>query len=76
MPDWMFRIIIVTSLLTLIAAIWRAHEKRDEERFTDVWNQIGRDGNSGMRKNVHDVPGIALTVDDLRERVARLEDER
>lgn len=76
MPEWLLQTLVVAGLIGLAASIWRAHEKRDEERFNDVWNQIGRDSNSGMRKKVHDTPSLALKLDDLKERVERLEDER
>lgn len=74
--EWLLPILVGVVIVSLAAAVWRAHEKRDEERFHAIWDQIGRDSNSGMRKAVHDTPGLALMLDDVKERVARLEDER
>lgn len=74
MPEWLLPILIGVVIVALAGKVWQAHEKRDQERFDAIWDQLGRDSNSGMRKKVHDTPGLALKLDDLKERVERLED--
>jgi len=77
MPEWLLPILIGVVIVGLAGLIWRAHEKRDEERFTDLWNQIGRDSKSGMREVVHKTANqmswVAPELEDLKERLERLE---
>lgn len=39
--------------VALVVAIWKAHEQHDERRDKAIWDQIGRDSQSGMRHTVH-----------------------
>jgi hypothetical protein len=79
MPEWLLQTLVVAGLVSLAAAIWRAHEKRDEERFEDLWNQVGRDSKSGMREVVHrtsnEMSWVAPELEELKERVVRLEEK-
>jgi hypothetical protein len=70
MPEWLLPILVGVVIAGLAGLIWRAHEKRDEERFNDVWNQIGRNSESGMRKTVHK---SANACDYLLKRDAEIE---
>jgi hypothetical protein len=80
MPEWLLQTLVLAGLIGLAAAIWRAHEKRDEERFNALWDQIGRDSKSGMREVVHrtanEMSWVEPEVDDLKARVERLEDDK
>lgn len=83
MPEWLLQTLVVAGLVGLAGVIWRAHEKRDQERFDAIWDQIGRNSKSGMREIVHGTANkmswVAPELEDLKERVDRLEqkgDER
>lgn len=83
MPEWLLPVLVGVVIVGLAAAVWRAHERRIQERFDDIWNQIGRDSEHGMRKIVHrtanEMSWVVPELDDLKERVERLErkeDER
>jgi hypothetical protein len=83
MPEWLLPILIGAVIVGLAGAVWRAHERRDQERFDDIWNQLGRDSEHGMRKTVHrtanEMSWVSPELEDLKERVERLErkeDER
>lgn len=80
MPEWLWMVAVGVAT-ALAGIIWRAHEKRDDERFRDVrkhideriesiLDQIGRDGQSGMRKSLHDAYNRSLGN---RELIRRLE---
>lgn len=73
MPEWLQQLLPAGLILGLVAYIWREHEKQDKERNDALWDQVGRKGGEGMRKSVHDVPGIRLRLDDVERRVTRIE---
>jgi hypothetical protein len=66
----------LTVLLLLVGALWKSLHDRIEA----IWNQIGRDSRSGMREVVHrtanEMSWVAPELDDLKERVQKLEDKR
>lgn len=72
MPEWLLAILVGGVIVGLAGLVWRAHEARDNERFKDIWDQIGRDSQSGMRKTCHDAYNLALGNRGLIE---RLEDQ-
>lgn len=83
MPEWLLQLLVAGGLVGLAGVIWRAHERRDQERFDAIWDQLGRDSEHGMRKIVHrtanEMSWVAPELEDLKERVDRLErkeDER
>ncbi len=53
MPEWLYGILIGSGIVGLVAIVWRAHERRDDERFDAIWDQIGRSSEEGMRRSVH-----------------------
>lgn len=77
MPEWLVQVLVVVGVLGLVGYIWRTHEEHDKERNEDIWKQIGRDSESGMRKVVHrsanEIVGINGDLDDLMRRVERIE---
>jgi hypothetical protein len=77
MPEWLWAVLIGGVILALVAYIWRMHENHDQERNRDVWNQIGRNSNEGMRKIVHECANrlseVSLTSRDYERRIARIE---
>lgn len=80
MPEWLLPILVGVVIVGLAAVVWRAHEKRDEERFNAIWDQIGRDSKSGMREVVHrtsnQMSWVAPELDDLKERFDKWESNR
>jgi hypothetical protein len=40
-------------LVLLVALVWRTHENHDKDRDKAIWDQVGRDSQSGMRRTVH-----------------------
>lgn len=76
MPEWIPGAIIV-ALMALAGLVWRAHEKRDDERNDALWDQVGRDSESGMRRTVHASANLCQghegEIRDLKEQVARLQ---
>jgi hypothetical protein len=77
MPEWLQILLIGGVILALVAAIWRMHENHDQERNKNIWDQIGRNSEEGMRKAVHDnggtVHGHGLEIGELQRRVEHLE---
>lgn len=77
MPDWLIPLGIGVLIVGLVGAIWRAHENHDRERIDDVWNQIGRSSEEGMRKVVHEsvnrVYEMVLAHREAERRIARIE---
>lgn len=72
--------IVATILLGLIAVVWNmlndkinSNREECEERDQRLWDQIGRDSYSGMRKMVHGMEGNTQALIDLDRRVDRLE---
>lgn len=64
----------------LAGVVWRllnekinANRQECEERDKRIWDQIGRDSYSGMRKMVHGMEGHTQALMDLDRRVDRLE---
>lgn len=80
MPEWLMPILVGAVIVSLAGVIWRAHERRDEERFAAIWDQIGRNSKSGMREVVHrtanEMSWVSPDVKELSERVTKLEDDR
>lgn len=79
MPEWIWAIVIGVVVFGLVGTIWYTHEFHDQERNRHLWDQIGRDSDSGMRKTVHDTANECLAnrgdIRDLERRVTRLEDD-
>lgn len=73
LPEWLWAVLIGGVIVGLGATIWRAHERRDDERFSSIWDQIGRDSKSGMREIVHKCANAFSRVRDLERRMDRLE---
>ena len=59
--------------IAVIKATLERIEKAQEHEFSALWNQVGRDSFSGMRKTVHAVEGTPSAIMDLDRRVDRLE---
>ena len=73
MPEFVWEILVGVVLVGLVAYIWLDHDKRDRERIKALWDQVGRDSRSGMRKDVHDVGNLRIRASELERRVARIE---
>lgn len=72
--------IVVTVLLALLAVVWNLlNEKIErnktecEERDKRIWDQLGRDSQSGMRFDVHAAHGLPAAFVDLDRRVMEME---
>lgn len=76
MPDWIYPILVGAGF-TLLALIWRTHENHDKERDEHIWDQVGRDSESGMRKTVHasanECMGNRGNITELGKRIDRIE---
>lgn len=66
--DWLYAL-IGGAFLGLIALVWRLLN----EKIGALWQQIGRDSNSGMRIHVHDIANVKTQNIALHERIVRLE---
>ncbi len=89
MPQWLqIALAVLAAVLSvvgpLVAVIWhqlnekiREHKEACDEDVEKLWDQIGRDSDSGMRKRVHQSAPIASHFE-LEKRVYLLErkDER
>lgn len=74
MPEWMWSIAVGVVVVGLLGVVWRAHETRDEERNERLWDQVGRDSESGMRKITHLCANeITAQKGDIREAGKRLD---
>lgn len=76
--------IVAGALFALIGVAWKmlndkindGHQEQKEQIDREVaklWDQIGRDSNSGMRVHVHSIKEIRTGELALHDRVARLE---
>ncbi len=70
-----------TVVLALIGVVWsllnekiRTFKEECEERDSRIWDQIGRDSDSGMRKAVHNSVPMGAHME-LERRVHELERE-
>lgn len=76
MPEWLYPILLGAGF-TLFAFIWRTHENHDKERDDRIWDQVGRDSESGMRRTVHATANLCTgyhgEIMDMKGRLERLE---
>ncbi len=77
--DWLYAL-IGAAFLALIGVIWTLVQKQFadirrecSERDEMLWNQVGRDSFSGMRKIVHAQDGCMQAFVELDKRVDMLE---
>jgi hypothetical protein len=63
----------VSVKLTRLEGRVTALEDKVEDNDKRLWNQIGNDSFSGMRKIVHSVEGVPKAIMGLDRRVERLE---
>lgn len=77
MPEWLWGVLIGVIVVGLIGVIWHAHERHNQERINAIWDQIGRDSESGMRRTVHasasEVLGNRGEIREIKERLDKLE---
>lgn len=77
--DWLYGLIGI-AFLGLIGIVWnqmnekmREHKADCDKEIAKVWDQLGRDSFSGMRKIVHEEAGCHIAVMELDKRVDVLE---
>lgn len=83
MPDWLLVAIALAPLVGILSGvIWKqlndkitAHKEHCDEEIEKLWNQIGRDSSSGMRKLVHNSVPMGAHVS-LETRVHMLETDK
>ena len=75
--------IVATAFLGLLAVVWnllndkiKAHKEHCDDEIEKLWNQVGRDSNSGMRFEVHKIPSIQTTLIMHGDLIKRQRDER
>lgn len=73
MPEWLLQLLVVLGVVGLGGYIWRMHENHDQERNENLWDQVGRSSNEGMRKDVHDVGNLRTRLVDAERRLEALE---
>lgn len=77
MPEWLYSLLVGIVIVGLVGWIWKAHAERDNERNSDIWDQIGRDSYSGMRRAVHNSANNVIKImgrlDRHKERIEALE---
>jgi hypothetical protein len=71
--------IIATVVIGLVGVVWyqmqekiRDHKEHCDKEIEDLWVQIGRDSNSGMRHKVHNSVPMGAHME-LEQRVRALE---
>jgi hypothetical protein len=87
MPEWVLPLasILILIFTALVGVIWKLLNDRIDaikrmllERIEALWDQIGRDSHSGMRKTTHDAHSLATQhvslIGAIVERVKRLEE--
>lgn len=77
--DWLYTLIGLAGI-GLLGVIWnlmnekmREHKAACDKEIEKLWDQIGKDSFSGMRKVVHSVASLPERYMDLDARVDRLE---
>lgn len=61
-------------VVALLGVVWKLLAARIDAVEKSIWDQIGRDSNSGMRKHVHDSANMVSRVTpELGEHARRLE---
>jgi hypothetical protein len=77
--EWLYGF-VGAAFLAGMGVIWKMHKdaiariERDcEERDKRIWDQIGHDSHSGMRRDLHAMHGIPEAVIELDRRVSRIE---
>ncbi len=76
--------IVASVLASLIAGVWkllndkiadgqREQKAQIDREVTKLWDQIGRDSNTGMRVHVHDIVNVKGNQQYLHDRITRLE---
>lgn len=77
MPQWLEAILVGVVIVGLMSVVWRMHENHDVERNKNIWDQIGRSSEEGMRKIVHEsanrLAEVVPVSRDLERRVERIE---
>lgn len=64
--------IVAGLLLALIGVIWT----QLNAKIDALWDQIGRDSHSGMRKTLHDTANEAQLIEAMDMRIKRFEDRQ
>lgn len=76
MPEYLYPL-LVGALFALFSFVWRIHENHDKERDNRLWDQVGRDSDSGMRRTVHATANLCAgshgEILELKGRIERLE---
>jgi hypothetical protein len=77
--EWLYGL-IGAAFLGLVALVWnllnekiREHKEDCDKEISKLWDQIGRDSFSGMRKSVHEETGSRHAFMELDKRVDVLE---
>ncbi len=77
--EWLYGLLGV-AFLGLIGLVWnllnekiRAHKADCDKEIAHLWDQVGRDSYSGMRKSVHELNGVPEAFMELDKRVDKLE---
>lgn len=65
--------IIVGIVSALVGVVWWQLNSKIDRELELLWNQVGRDSNSGMRPAFHDMQNVKARTEGLGERVTRLE---
>lgn len=77
--EWLWGL-LGAAFLGLIAVVWnllnekiREHKEDCDKEIAKLWDQIGKDSYSGMRKSVHSMQGLPEAFMELDKRVDVLE---
>lgn len=65
--------LIGAAFFALAGVVWKLLNDKIERNDKALWDQIGRDSNSGMRVHVHDVINVKSNQQYLHDRIERLE---
>jgi hypothetical protein len=77
--EWLYGLVGV-AFLGLVGLVWnllndkiKEHKDHCDDEIKRLWDQIGRDSFSGMRKIVHEEAGSHVAIMELDKRVDVLE---
>ena len=71
--DWTAIGIGVGVLAALVGVVWKMLNDKIDRNDEKLWDQIGHDSDSGMRKVAHLVPNLMAQNQALHSRLERLE---